>query len=122
MQVSNILFNLQLSVAVMYILEHLERINANRFGMECKNIVMIGRSSLVGTPLSIMMSAKNATVTLCHSYTDQIKNNLNDHCKRADIIVVAAGSPNLIDTKSIKPGMYSCVCSGHVENDGNFSV
>lgn len=92
-------------LAVMYILEYLENLNINKYKIECKNIVMIGRSLLVGTPLSIMLSAKNSTVTLCHSYTDQIKNNLNKHCLNADIIIVAAGCPNLITNKSIKPGM-----------------
>ena len=91
-------------LAVIHILEYLESIDPFKYKIECKNIVMIGRSTLVGTPLSIMLSAKNATVTLCHSYTDQISNNLNQHCLRADIIIVAAGSPNLITNKSIKPG------------------
>lgn len=93
-------------LAVMHILEHLENIDPLKYKIECKNIVMIGRSTLVGTPLSIMLSGKNATVTLCHSYTDQIPNNLNQHCSRADVIVVAAGCPNLITNKSIKPGMF----------------
>eukprot|EP01084_Bolivina_argentea_P074106 134446_1 len=91
-------------LAVLHILEHLETINKNKYKIECKNIVMIGRSSLVGTPLSIMLSAKNATVTLCHSFTDKITNNLNKHCQNADIIIVAAGYPNLITKQSIKHG------------------
>jgi len=91
-------------LAVVHILEYLQSVDRRKYEIQCKNIVMIGRSCLVGTPLSLMLSAKNATVTLCHSYTDQIPHNLNQHCSRADIIVVAAGSPNLITSASIKPG------------------
>ncbi len=68
------------------------------FDVQGKNVVVIGRSNLVGHPLAIMLSSKpyNATVTICHSHTK----NLGEICKRADFIFVAIGSP-----KFLKPDM-----------------
>jgi methylenetetrahydrofolate dehydrogenase (NADP+)/methenyltetrahydrofolate cyclohydrolase len=57
-----------------------------------KNIVVVGRSYLVGQPLAIMLLNRNATVTICHSKTK----NLAEHTKKADIIISAVGKPNLI--------------------------
>ena len=57
-----------------------------------KNVVVIGRSRIVGRPTSLLLSNLNATVTVCHRATQ----NLAEHTKRADIIVVAAGCPNLL--------------------------
>lgn len=54
-----------------------------------KNVVIIGRSDIVGKPLAKLMTNKNSTVTLCHSYTC----NIEDYCKMADIIIVAIGQP-----------------------------
>ena len=59
--------------------------------IEGKNIVVIGRSLLVGKPLSLMFLNLNGTVTVTHSKTK----NLNKICKEADILIVAAGKPNL---------------------------
>lgn len=66
----------------------------NYYGInvEGKNVVIIGRSILVGKPLALLLLNKNATVTMCHSKT----NNLQDITKNADIIVSAVGKPNLI--------------------------
>ena len=57
-----------------------------------KNVTIIGRSDLVGKPLASLMINKDATVTLCHSKTK----NLRDFTRSADILVVAVGKPNLI--------------------------
>ncbi len=69
-----------------------------------KEVVIVGRSSLVGRPLSIMLSQKgqyaDATVTLCHRRTSQ----LEEHCRRADILVAAIGRPEAITGSMIKPG------------------
>lgn len=65
-----------------------------------KHVVVVGRSSVVGKPLFHMMNNRNATCTLCHSATRDI-----DHFTRdADIVVSAAGVPNLITGNSIKDG------------------
>ncbi len=68
--------------------------------IEGKNIVVIGRSLLVGKPLSLMLLNLNGTVTMTHSKTT----NLNKICKEADILIVAAGKPNLVDSSFVKEG------------------
>jgi len=68
--------------------------------IEGKKIVVIGRSLLVGKPLSLMLLNLNATVTMTHSKTI----NLNKICKEADILIAAAGKPNLIDSSFVKEG------------------
>ena len=68
--------------------------------IEGKKIVVIGRSLLVGKPLSLMLLNLNATVTMTHSKTI----NLNQICKEADILIAAAGKPNLIDSSFVKEG------------------
>lgn len=65
-----------------------------------KNVVIIGRSDLVGKPLYALMLNKNATVTMCHSKTE----NLMQYTKLADILVVAIGKPNYIKKEFIKDG------------------
>ena len=68
--------------------------------IEGKKIVVIGRSLLVGKPLSLMLLNLNATVTITHSKTINLKNI----CKEADILIAAAGKPNLIDSSFVKEG------------------
>ena len=68
--------------------------------IEGKKIVVIGRSLLVGKPLSLMLLNLNATVTITHSKTI----NLNKICKEADILIAAAGKPNLINSSFVKEG------------------
>ena len=66
--------------------------------IEGKNVVVIGRSNIVGKPLSLMLQNRNATVTMAHSKTI----NLKEICKTADIIISAVGTPNLITKDYIK--------------------
>ncbi len=68
--------------------------------IEGKRIVVIGRSVLVGKPLSLMLLNLNGTVTMTHSKTK----NLNEICKEADILIAAAGKPKLIDSSFVKEG------------------
>ena len=68
--------------------------------IEGKKIVVIGRSLLVGKPLSLMLLNLNGTVTVTHSKTT----NLNNICKGADILIVDAGRPNFIDSSFVKEG------------------
>ena len=58
-----------------------------------KNVVVLGRSNIVGKPVAQLLLNENATVTICHSKT----NNLKEVCKTADILVVAIGRPKFID-------------------------
>ena len=69
---------------------------------EGKNIVVIGRSNIVGKPMVALLSGKdeNATVTVCHSKTI----NLKQHTLNADMIIVAVGKPNILDGSMIKEG------------------
>jgi len=70
-----------------------------------KRAVVIGRSNIVGRPMSILLSSDhpqgNCTVTCCHRYTP--KEDLIDLCSKADILVVAVGMPDFIDASMIKP-------------------
>lgn len=68
--------------------------------LEGANVVIIGRSNIVGKPLVQMFLNENATVTICHSRTK----NLKDITKRADIVVAAIGKPKFIDGSYIKEG------------------
>jgi methylenetetrahydrofolate dehydrogenase (NADP+)/methenyltetrahydrofolate cyclohydrolase len=69
-----------------------------------KHAVVIGRSHIVGTPMSILLSRNtypgNCTVTLCHSAT----RNLKELCLQADIIVAALGKPEFVTADMVKPG------------------
>lgn len=71
-----------------------------------KRAVVIGRSNIVGRPMSILLSAEhpqgNCTVTCCHRHTP--KEDLIEICSKADILVVAVGMPDFIDASMIKPG------------------
>jgi methylenetetrahydrofolate dehydrogenase (NADP+)/methenyltetrahydrofolate cyclohydrolase len=62
--------------------------------------VIVGRSNLVGKPTALLLLARHATVTLCHSRTA----NLASHTRRADILVSAVGHPHLIGADMVKPG------------------
>lgn len=66
-------------------------------GKEC---VVVGRSNIVGKPMSMLLLHKHGTVTICHSHTK----DLADICRRADILVAAVGVPELIKGDMIKPG------------------
>lgn len=66
--------------------------------IEGANIVIVGRGNIVGKPLALALENRNATVTLCHSKTK----NLINYTKQADILVAAAGSPNLIKKDMVK--------------------
>ena len=84
---------------------------------EGKNCVVIGRSSIVGTPVSILLSRKsktgNATVTLAHSRTK----DLSRICKAADIIVVAIGRPLFLTEEMVKEGAVIIDVGIHRIND-----
>ncbi len=95
------------------IVELIERSGVETNGAE---VVIVGRSNLVGKPLANMLCRKgknaNATVTLVHTGTK----DLASHCKRADILVAAAGCPDLIKPEWVKPG--ACVIDVGVNRVG----
>ncbi|MFK7897612.1 MAG: bifunctional methylenetetrahydrofolate dehydrogenase/methenyltetrahydrofolate cyclohydrolase FolD [Myxococcota bacterium] len=65
-----------------------------------KHAVVIGRSNIVGKPVSILLQQQNATVTMCHSRTE----DLAGVCRSADILVAAVGSPRMVKADWIAPG------------------
>lgn len=73
-----------------------------RSGIEIcgKNCVVIGRSNIVGKPMALLMLRENATVTVAHSKTK----NLKELCRQADILIVAIGRPKYIDASYVKEG------------------
>lgn len=83
---------------VMLMLEHY------KIDTKGKNAVVIGRSNIVGRPMSILLSANtqpgNCTVTICHSHTK----NLKEICKEADILVAALGRPEFVTADMVKEG------------------
>ncbi|MFP4040323.1 MAG: bifunctional methylenetetrahydrofolate dehydrogenase/methenyltetrahydrofolate cyclohydrolase FolD [Desulfosudaceae bacterium] len=89
-----------------------------RAGVETSGaeVVVVGRSNIVGKPIANMMLQKgpgaNSTVTVVHTRT----RNMEDHCKRADILIVAAGVPGLVKPEWIKPG--ACVIDVGVNRVG----
>jgi len=89
-----------------------------RSGVETSGaeVVVVGRSNIVGKPIANMMLQKgpgaNATVTIVHTRTK----DLEGHCKRADILIVAAGVPGLVKPQWIKPG--ACVIDVGVNRVG----
>lgn len=70
----------------------LTMLKAHNITVEGKRVTILGRSTILGQPLAVMMTAENATVTLCHSKTV----NLEEETRRADILVAAVGKPNFV--------------------------
>lgn len=79
------------------IIQLLKRSGVEIAGKEC---VVVGRSNIVGKPMSILMLRENATVTIAHSKTK----DLQEVCKRADILIVAVGKPKMITKEYVKEG------------------
>lgn len=79
------------------IMEMLSYYNIDIIGKEC---VVVGRSNIVGKPMSMLLLHKNGTVTIAHSKTE----NLAEVCRRADILVVAVGKPGFITADMVKDG------------------
>ena len=79
------------------VIQLLKRSGVEIEGKEC---VIVGRSNIVGKPMALLMLRENATVTVCHSRTK----NLKEVTKRADILIVAIGKPKFIDASYVKDG------------------
>jgi len=78
----------------------IELIKSTGISMEGKHAVVVGRSNIVGKPVSLLLLHENATVTMCHSRTK----NLEEHTRQADILVVAVGIAHLIKKEHVKDG------------------
>ena len=79
------------------IMELLKRYNIEIAGKEC---VVVGRSNIVGKPISQLLLHQNGTVTVCHSRTQ----SLAEHCRKADILICAIGKPKFFTADYIRPG------------------
>ncbi|MGQ1891228.1 bifunctional 5,10-methylenetetrahydrofolate dehydrogenase/5,10-methenyltetrahydrofolate cyclohydrolase [Thermophagus sp. OGC60D27] len=81
-----------------------ELIKRYRIETSGKHVVVLGRSNIVGRPVSVLLSQKsdygNATVTVCHSRTQ----NLKEICRQADILIAALGSPGFVTEDMVKEG------------------
>ncbi|WP_296896195.1 bifunctional methylenetetrahydrofolate dehydrogenase/methenyltetrahydrofolate cyclohydrolase FolD [uncultured Megamonas sp.] len=78
----------------------LKMLQAANINIDGAHAVIVGRSNIVGKPMGQLLLAQNATVTICHSHT----HNLKEICRSADILVAAVGRPHFITADMIKPG------------------
>lgn len=94
--------------ACMEILDH--------YGFDCrgKRAVVVGRSLVVGKPAAMMLLKKNATVTVCHTKTV----DMPAVCREADILIVAAGQPDMIDKNYLAPGQVVIDVGINVDAEG----
>jgi len=81
--------------AVMLLLER-----SRAWPLRGRDVTVIGRSNVVGLPVSLLIMSHDATVTVTHKETAAIK----DHVRRAEIVIVAAGEPHLVDASWLRPG------------------
>ena len=82
--------------------------------VEGKHCVVVGRSSIVGKPMAAMLTNENATVTLCHSKTK----NLKEICRQADILITAIGKPKFFNEEYVKDGAVVIDVGIHRMDDG----
>jgi len=87
-----------------------------------RDVTVIGRSNVVGLPVSLLIMARDATVTVAHKETRGIR----DHVRRAEVVVVAAGAPNLVDGSWLRPGatvidVGTTVVDGVLRGDVDFA-
>ena len=78
----------------------LKMLQSANINIDGANAVIVGRSNIVGKPMAQLLLSQNATVTVCHSHTK----NLKEICKSADILVAAVGRAHFITADMIKPG------------------
>ena len=88
----------------------------NFYGIETKgkNVTVIGRSLVIGKPVTLLLIGANATVTVCHTKTRDIK----EECRRADIIVAAAGVAKMVTKDYVRPGQVIIDVGMNVDENG----
>ncbi|MBI4353670.1 MAG: bifunctional 5,10-methylenetetrahydrofolate dehydrogenase/5,10-methenyltetrahydrofolate cyclohydrolase [Candidatus Omnitrophica bacterium] len=104
----------------------MELIESTGVALEGKEAVVVGHSEIVGRPVSMLLLDKLATTTICHVGTDKA-GRLEDHVRRADVLVVAVGRPHFIRGEWIKPGAIVIdvginVVNGRVVGDVEFEA
>jgi len=80
----------------------MELLRRSGISLRGSRAVVIGRSAIVGRPIALMLTNADATVTICHSRTQ----NLASICREADILVAAIGRPRMVDVSYVKPGAF----------------
>lgn len=91
----------------------MELLKAYNVSLSSKNVCLVGRSNLVGKPLIQLLLRQDATLSICHSKSLDIKN----HTKQADVLIVAAGHPNLITKDMVKEG--AVIIDVGINKEGN---
>jgi methylenetetrahydrofolate dehydrogenase (NADP+)/methenyltetrahydrofolate cyclohydrolase len=92
----------------------IQLLKEHRVSMTGADAVVIGRSQIVGKPMALLLLQENATVTICHSKTKDLK----AHLKKADIVVVAAGRPEFLGREDFHPGTVIVDVGIHRKADG----
>lgn len=101
----------------------LEILDRHEIPLEGAEAVVLGRSNIVGKPISLLLQQRNASVTMCHSRT----RDLAAHCREADVLVAAVGVPLLVKSDWLKPGaavidvgvsVVGGVLTGDVDTEG----
>ncbi|WP_367568962.1 bifunctional 5,10-methylenetetrahydrofolate dehydrogenase/5,10-methenyltetrahydrofolate cyclohydrolase [Lacrimispora sp.] len=92
----------------------IEVLKANDIALSGKRVAVVGRSMVVGRPLSMLMLKEHATVTICHTRTE----NLKETCKHAEILVAAAGRAKMIDASYVGDGAVVIDVGINVDEDG----
>lgn len=88
----------------------------HHYGIECKgkNVVVIGRSLVIGKPVAMMLLKENATVTICHTKTKDMESVV----KQADIVIVAAGRAGVVDERFVREGQVIIDVGINVDENG----
>ncbi len=82
--------------------------------LDGQKVVVVGRSLVIGKPAAMLLLARNATVTICHTHT----RNLAEECQKADVLIVAAGKAGAVDGSCVSRGQVVIDVGIHVSADG----
>ncbi|WP_312280777.1 tetrahydrofolate dehydrogenase/cyclohydrolase catalytic domain-containing protein [Oscillibacter sp.] len=82
--------------------------------LDGKRVTVVGRSLVIGKPVAMLLLARNATVTTCHTHTK----DLAEECRRAEVLIVAAGKAEAVDGACVAPGQTVIDVGIHVDADG----
>ena len=93
----------------------MEMLENNNIDVSGKRVVVIGRSLVVGKPLSMLLLKKHATVTICHTRTK----NIEETCRSAEILIAAAGAAKMVTERHVSPGQVVIDVGINVDKDGN---
>jgi methylenetetrahydrofolate dehydrogenase (NADP+) / methenyltetrahydrofolate cyclohydrolase len=95
----------------------IEVLDFYKIGLQGAEVVVIGRSLIVGRPVALLALSRNATVTWCHTKTE----SMPTVCKRAEILIAAAGKSNLITSNHVRPGATVIDVGINVDENGKLS-